>query len=280
MTIISRPGEPNLHYEMDDFTDPWKDAPFILLQHGYGRSSEFWYRWVPYLGRHFKVIRPDLRGLGRSSTDFDLSTGINADAYLADLDAVIDHAGAANVHYVGESLGGILGLIYAATRPARIRTLSIVSTPAFLNQDLVNRSRFGYASWEEALRKMGARGYAEAKNKSDRFAPGTDAGLAEWFADRQGRSDVEVLIAMQKVAPTMDAQPYLDRIEAPTLAIWPSDGPIVTTDQKRILRAGIASLTVTEITTSHHNLHCTQAAACARQVLAFAALRDGLLLSE
>ena len=40
-----------MHYEVDDYTDPWlKDKDTIWLQHGVGRSSKFWYHWVPALG--------------------------------------------------------------------------------------------------------------------------------------------------------------------------------------------------------------------------------------
>jgi hypothetical protein len=36
MPFIKRTGKPTLHYRIDDFTDPWKNAGTILLQHGYG----------------------------------------------------------------------------------------------------------------------------------------------------------------------------------------------------------------------------------------------------
>ena len=57
-----------------DYTDPWRNAPYLILQHGFGRSGRFWYSWVPYLARFYKVVRPDMRGLGQSSADFDLAT--------------------------------------------------------------------------------------------------------------------------------------------------------------------------------------------------------------
>ena len=41
MPFIKRTGKPTLHYRVDDFTDPWKNAGAVLLQHGYGRSSQF-----------------------------------------------------------------------------------------------------------------------------------------------------------------------------------------------------------------------------------------------
>ena len=67
----------NLHYRIHDCTDEWKNAPYLILQHGYARSSKFWNRMVPYLCRWYKVICPDLRGLGESSKDFDLDARIN-----------------------------------------------------------------------------------------------------------------------------------------------------------------------------------------------------------
>ncbi len=280
MPTLYRSNQPALHYEIDDYTDPWKHAPFILLQHGYGRSSKFWYRWVPYLSRFYKIVRPDLRGLGQSSKEFDLQQGISVDAYLEDIEAIIDEVGAESIHYCGESLGGILGMAFAATRPDRIRTLNLISTPVFLDDSFKNRSRFGYGSWEEALRKLGPQGYAEAKNTGDRFSPDTDPGLMQWFADEQGKSDVEVLIAMQHLASRVDATSYLSRITSPVLGIYPSQGPITTPEQEELLRKYVKHLKMIHIPSRHHNLHCTQPAACASQVLHFAAQHDGMSCYE
>jgi hypothetical protein len=39
-----------MYYELDDYTDPWlKQTDNVWLQHGVGRSSRFWYHWVPAL---------------------------------------------------------------------------------------------------------------------------------------------------------------------------------------------------------------------------------------
>ena len=119
MPLVERRGAPALYYELDDYTDPWRNAPYIVLQHGFARSSKFWYQWVPYLSRFYKVIRTDLRGLGRSSKAFDLTTGFTAANWVGDVEAILDHAGADSVHYCGESFGGILGMVLAATQPAR-----------------------------------------------------------------------------------------------------------------------------------------------------------------
>src|SRR5574342_402553 len=64
MPLVTRAGKPTLHYELDDYTDPWRNAPYLILQHGYGRSGKFWYSWVPYLSRFYRVVRRDLRRAG------------------------------------------------------------------------------------------------------------------------------------------------------------------------------------------------------------------------
>ena len=277
MPIITRTNKPDLFYELDDFTDPWKNAPFILLQHGFGRSSKFWYRWVPYLSRFYKVLRPDLRGFGRSSRDFDLQRELTVDDYVSDLEAVLDHVGAESVHYCGESLGGIIGQIFAAERPKRVRTLSLVSAPVFLNPAFMERSKFGFGSWEEAMRTLGAKGYCLAKNSGDRFSADTDPCLMEWFAEEQGKSDVEVMIAVATgVARRISAEPWLPRIGAPVLAIYPSDGPITSPEQEALLKRHVSDLTLLHLPSKHHNLHLIRPAECAQHVLYFAAQHDGV----
>ena len=283
MPTISRPGHPGLHYELDDYTDPWRNAPYMVLQHGFARSSKFWFQWVPYLSRYYKVIRPDLRGFGQSSKDFDLTTGIAVNAYLDDLEAILDHAGVAPaqpVHYCGESMGGIIGILFAAERPQRVRTLSLVSTPMQLNQAAKTRGSFGHASQEAALRALGAHGYAQSKNTVDRFPPGTDAGLMAWFADEQGKSDIDVMIAMQKLFYNLDAAPYLPRIKAPLLGLYPSHDTHTTPEQLALLRRSVPDHTIVQIPQSHHNLHCIRPATCATHVLNFAARHDGIACQE
>jgi len=48
MPILERACKPSLHHEIDDFTDPWRNAPVLILQHGYGRSSLFCHCRVPH----------------------------------------------------------------------------------------------------------------------------------------------------------------------------------------------------------------------------------------
>src|ERR1041385_7295637 len=162
MPEVRRAGKPTLHYALDDYTDPWRDAPYLILQHGYGRSGRFWYSWAPYLSRFYKVVRPDLRGLGQSQVPDDLETGLTVENYIDDLLAIIDELGDVPIHYCGESLGGILGMVLAAQHPQKLRTLSLVAAPLLINQDTQRAFAFNYPTWQEALRTMGSRKLAAA----------------------------------------------------------------------------------------------------------------------
>ena len=66
MPNFKRSDTLNLHYAFDEFYDRWENRPFLLLQHGNGRSAAFWYLWVPHLAGRYRIIRPDMRGLGNS----------------------------------------------------------------------------------------------------------------------------------------------------------------------------------------------------------------------
>ena len=275
MPILHREREPDLYYEIDDYTDPWCDAPYLLLQHGFGRSSQFWYRCVPYLARFYRIIRPDLRGFGRSAPSIDPPDEFTIEACIQDLEAILDAVGVDSVHYCGESLGGILGMPFAAERPRRVRTLTLISSRVKLNPSSQERYRFGHETWEEALVKLGSKAYSEAKNTADRFAPGTDPGLTSWFAEQQGRSRVESLVAAQRLARVIDTTPYLGRIEAPVLTLYPSHGPITTPEQEDMLRAHVRNLRLVHLPSEYHNLHLTQAAACASHLLHFISQHDG-----
>ena len=280
MPLLERAGQPALHYRLDDYTDPWRKAPYLILQHGYGRSGKFWYSWVPYLSRFYRVVRPDLRGLGKSQAPADLETGLNVAAYIDDLLALIEALGGGPVHYCGESLGGILGMVLAAEHPQKLRTLSLVAAPVLINRDTQNTFAFGHPSWQEALRALGARGWAQAANTATRFPADTDPGLMAWYADEMGASNVEVLIRMSHIAASVDATPYLERIKTPTLGLYPSQAPVTIQAQEQTLKDNIAPLKIVHVPARHHTIQNLLPATLARQVLYFAAQHDGFSCEE
>ncbi|MBV9522353.1 MAG: alpha/beta hydrolase [Alphaproteobacteria bacterium] len=272
--VTSRDGV-SLFYEVHDHTDPWKDAPILVLQHGFGRSAKFWRSLVPYLSRNFKVVCPDLRGLGRSSAEFDAERAITAENYIADLIAIIDDLGAPRVHYAGESLAGILGFILAAEHPDRIRSFCALSTPPFIIKQTHETFAFGHRSWGDALLKMGSVAWARAANMATRFPPDADPGLLEWYASEMGKSNVAVMVNMARLLETIDSRPYLPRVKAPVLGLYPTNAATVTAEQERMLLEMVPNIRIVHLPTRYHMVWMLQPAACAAHMRHFMALTDG-----
>ena len=59
----------DMHYRVDDFTDPWRQPETVLMLHGNAESGLAWYAWVPNLARQYRVVRPDMRGFGEFDAD-------------------------------------------------------------------------------------------------------------------------------------------------------------------------------------------------------------------
>lgn len=280
MPFLKAPGKPTLHYEFDDFTDEWKNAPVFILQHGYGRSAWFWRRWVPPLARFYRVVRPDLRGFGKSPLDFDLSTGYSVEAFVEDMLRVLDAVSpGAPVHYAGESIGGIIGMALAAKHPERLRSLTVVSAPTLIPQHVQDTFAFGHPSWQEALRKMGPGAWAAAANGSSRFPPGTDPGLLAQYAKEMGRSNVESLVALATAAAKIDIGDCLPKIRTPTLGLYPGGGKITGPEEDKI-RRGIPGIRYVTLPTAYHSVQFLMAAQCADHALHFAAQVDGIPCRE
>ena len=123
---VHAPAE-DFFYRDDWFGEPWRKPEAAVLIHGNEESSLVWYAWMPRMGQEFRVVRPDLPGLGRSRipAGFEWSLPSLA-AYVAH---VMDKAGVDTAHIVGAKAGGAIAMQFAADYPARTRTLSVVHVP-------------------------------------------------------------------------------------------------------------------------------------------------------
>jgi 3-oxoadipate enol-lactonase len=269
-----------LHYDLHDFTNPWEDAPTALLQHGFGRSGRFWFGTIPHLARFYRLICPDFRGLGQSSADFDPAAGITVDNYLRDIETILDHAGVETVHYVGESIGGTVGYAFAATRPARLRTLSVLASPIRINEWMREAYAAGHPSWPEAIETLGSDGWARATNTAARFPTDMDPRFLDWYSRGVGQSPTPVLAAMARLALGVELEPLLPRIQTPLLAVFPSAGRIATTEQEETLRRLVPKVHTVRLRTGSHMIQFMEPGACARLVLSFLALHDGRACDE
>lgn len=280
MPRLLRPSEIGVHYEIDDFTDPWTNRPYLLLQHGNGRSGQFWYRWVPYLSRFFKVLRPDTRGLGKSAGPLDLERDVSLDALVDDLTALLDHLGAETVHFCGESMGGILGLALAARNPARVRTLTLVGTPVFIEEAMKQRYAMGHGSRTDAMQEMGIRNWVVATTRGTRLPADQEPGLFQWYVDEFVKGDADVQVAMSTLVNSANASGFLQQVTCPVLGLYPTAGQITSDSQEKMLRDGLANFKLVHLPTNFHMVQLLYPKTCAQHVLKFCAEHDGASLQD
>jgi pimeloyl-ACP methyl ester carboxylesterase len=93
--------------------DSGGDGTSAVLLHGLGAPQRSWDRVAPLLASHFRVVTYDQRGHCASAAASDYSL----DAFLADLQAVLDGLALEHRLLVGHSFGGLLAVEHAATRP-------------------------------------------------------------------------------------------------------------------------------------------------------------------
>ena len=255
-----------LHYYDDDFTDPWRAAPTILLQHGFSRNGKFWYNWVPLLSGEYRVLRPDMRGMGESVIDEDHFEP-SLETFVDDLGSILDHLGIEDVVYVGESFGGILGLNFAHKHPERVRALVLCNTPC----RLPSRERLGRGGdTEDALnRSVGAWSTATINNRLDtRVAP---QGLIDWYITEMDRTPSYIGRSLQSYLDTLDFSPYLKEVETPTLLLVGEESPTSTLEQQHFMDEQLPHSRLVVYPGLGHGINAIYPEWCTQQVREFVA---------
>jgi len=258
----------DLHYYDDDFTDPWRTAPAMLLQHGFSRSGKFWYNWVPQLSRQFRILRPDMRGMGRSPLPEDKYEP-SLDEFADDARRLLDRLDIERVVFVGESFGGIIGLKFAHTYPERTRALVLCNTPCRLPR---RDNSVPGGDWDQTMAKsIGAWSTATIDMRLDpRVAP---QGLKEWYISEMDQTSPTIGRKLQAYLDTLDFRPYLKEVKTPTLLLVGTESPTSTLEQQRFMEQEIPDCRLVVYPGLGHGINVIYPEWCAQQVREFLALR-------
>jgi 3-oxoadipate enol-lactonase len=125
---ISDDYKEDFFYREDWLGEPWRKPELAVLIHGNDESSVEWYAWVPRMAQEYRLIRPDLPGLGHSNiaSGFEYSLA-NLATFIAQ---AMDKAGVDSAHIIGAKTGGAVAMRFAADYPKRTRTLVVAGGPA------------------------------------------------------------------------------------------------------------------------------------------------------
>ena len=101
------------------------DAPVLVLSTCWAPAPT-WARQVPELSKHFRVLRYDTRGHGKSS----IPDGEYRFEHLAgDVAELLDSLGITRAHFCGSSMGGPTGIALALAHPERVDSLIPATRP-------------------------------------------------------------------------------------------------------------------------------------------------------
>lgn len=233
MPFVKVANDVSLHVYEDDFLYPWEQPIPVILEHGFARNGIFWKKWVPLLGGGRRVYRPDVRGFGKSSL---MPEGYvwNVDDMLNDIVAILDHFKMKQVHWVGESSGGALGIGIAATHPERIKSLVLMDSPAHPYSDptTMEDNSIGQGSPQAAIMRYGLEEWCRKtlwrRLDVDKASP----ELQNWYNMETGRNDARSACGWSDINTKLDLRPLLSKILAPTLILAGKKSPIVGKQQQ------------------------------------------------
>ena len=150
--------------------------PSVLCLPGLTRNCRDFELLALHLAARHRVLTPDLRGRGRSDHDPDWRR-YRLDVYVADMSALLDALGVAQVVVVGTSLGGLIGMFLAAGHRARVAGLVLND----IGPELDPRGMLRIATGVGAARAVStwAEAAADARAANEMALPGLDE--AAWL---------------------------------------------------------------------------------------------------
>jgi pimeloyl-ACP methyl ester carboxylesterase len=257
-----------LAYYIDDFTDPWKAAPTLLLLHAAMGSARRYYAWVPPLARHYRVVRMDLRGHGGSEIP-PAERPLTLDRLVTDVIELMDHLGVGGAHIVCNSAGGYLGQQMAMDHGERVKSLMLFgSTPGLKNSQA--------PSWIPQIEAKGLRGFL-AETIAERLPlDKVDPELVEWFLDEAAKNDPAYIGKFVLLMASYDWSDEVSRIRCPTLVVVPGAEPIGSTANYEPFRRLVPDVEMRIYDGAPHNICDAFPERCASDVLDFLGRRFGL----
>jgi len=243
--MLFNPGNRAICY---DLVGP-QDSPVVCMAHSLSSDSGVWSEQLPaLLADGWRVLRIDMRGHGGSDPGPDDCTMSDL---AGDVALVLDFLGIAKVHFVGLSIGGMIGQAFALEHGDRLHSLFLTGTSpkAVPGPPEMWPQRF------ELIAQAGS------------LDPIADATMLRWFTDgyvarnperlRQIRSTVANTspagyIAGARAIIAFDVLERLPEIRAATMVVCGDDDPGTPAEGNRLIARLIPGADYREIANARH----------------------------
>ncbi|GAB4111667.1 MAG: alpha/beta hydrolase [Roseiflexaceae bacterium] len=107
------------------------DGSPLLLIHGWGGSGRSWQPAIERLRLRYRLVVPDLPGVGRS---LPVARGRSMFDQVQALETLIEHLGIGPVRLIGHSMGGGIAILLAAQQPHLVEQLILVGVALFRDE--------------------------------------------------------------------------------------------------------------------------------------------------
>ena len=270
------PGGVELSYRYDDFTEPWKDAPTLVLLHGFPENSKMWFAWVPLLGRHFRIVRPDRRGLALSTVGED-EFEESMDSMVMDCIGLLDHLELDKSVWIGQASGGIVALHLAARAPQRVQAVVTIGTPVHSSQPYMQgimgpnlrpgEALYGAAGLQFML-TMGMRQWAQICVRERPDLKDGPEELRNWVMEEYAQHDPKVASKVYRTMGGVDCTDMLKDVKVPVLVLTADKENPVSPEQMEKFKS-IPDVRFATVTGKGSHVNYTNPEQCVREAAKF-----------
>lgn len=221
-------------------------GPPLLLVQGLLASGDMFAPIVHELALRYRLVIPDLRGQGASSS---LPGPYGPAQQAADLAALLDFLEIRNAAVLGYSQGGPVVLRLRHDRPDLAGAVILACTYAFNGASFMERFQAALGKW--LMKAIGPQ-------RLGRVALGQGGGARmtheqkAWMAGVISACPRENAVALFDGAMAFDARPLLQEVSVPTLVVAAPNDRAVPARHGRTLRQGIPGATYVEVPGSGH----------------------------
>ncbi|MFM0051698.1 alpha/beta fold hydrolase [Caballeronia grimmiae] len=216
-------------------------------------SSPVWSHLMLELCQHHTLIRYDQRGCGLSDRDV---ADISFDAWLRDLETVVDACGIERFPLLGISQGASIAVAYAVAHPERVTHLVLhggyargrlkrTNDPALHEEAemLVRLAEIGWGKSNPAFRQF----------FTTQFIPGGSPEQHRWFNELERMTTTPRNAArIMRVFNEIDVFDLLPKVECPVLVLHASGDARVPFDESRLIAGMIPGARFVPLESDNH----------------------------
>jgi 3-oxoadipate enol-lactonase len=221
------------------------DAPVVLLVHGVLTDHRAWNGVAERLAASWRVVRYDLRGHGHSSAP---PAPYTMEQLADDAAALLDALDIAKAHFIGTSLGGMIGQQFGARHGDRLLSLTLANTSA------VQPAPQAWLDRAAQARAAGSTAPLAEGTLQRWFTPGFHAsapGEIERMRAILQKTSVAGFEGCAQALSQLAQLPLLPRIAVPTLVVVGSEDQATPPAQGRQIRDAIPGAKLAEVPAAH-----------------------------